>query len=356
MSASIQVKHLCLDVPNFEQRDREAKTWLQTLLGAATARPKRRFRRLLDDISFTVEEGDRLALIGSNGAGKSTLLRVLTGAFVPTEGELKVTGTRQALLNIKLGFKNHATLVENIYLRGTAMGIPSKQLRGLVHSVLDFAGLQEKAQDRLYTLSSGQRMRLGFAIATAVSQDIILMDEWLGAGDAAFLDRARERMNDRVAGSKIVILASHNAKLVKRICNKGLVLNGGRIQFYGDVDEAMETYKSQVKEAKGTKDDKKKKVKKAAAKKPAAKKDATKKPAAKPSTDEKAVDKTSSASKVAPAKPAKTDSPAKAAEKKPPADTAGNTDKAPKDSAVTPVQAERVKEEGPPTPSAPKAD
>ncbi len=266
MSASIQVKHLCLDVPNFVQRDREAKTWLQTLLGAATARPQRKFRRLLDDITFTVEEGDRVALIGRNGAGKSTLLRVLTGAFVPTEGELKVTGTRQALLNIKLGFKNHATLVENIYLRGTAMGISSKKLRDLVPAVLDFAGLKDKAQDRLYTLSSGQRMRLGFAIATAVSQDIILMDEWLGAGDAAFLERARERMNDRVEGSKIVILASHNAKLVKRICNKGLVLNGGRVQFYGDVDEALDVYKTQVKASKPAKSGatKKKKPKKKA--------------------------------------------------------------------------------------------
>lgn len=255
MSASIQVKHLCLDVPNFVQRDREAKTWLQTLLGAATARPQRQFRRLLDDINFTVEEGDRVALIGRNGAGKSTLLRVLTGAFVPTQGELKVVGTRQALLNIKLGFKNHATLVENIYLRGTAMGISSKKLRDLVPAVLDFAGLKEKAQDRLYTLSSGQRMRLGFAIATAVSQDIILMDEWLGAGDAAFLERARERMNDRVEGAKIVILASHNAKLVKRICNKGLVLSGGRVQFYGDVDEALDLYKTQVKDGKKAKKD-----------------------------------------------------------------------------------------------------
>lgn len=250
MKASIEVKNLCLDVPTFEQQQPEGASWTRVLLGAVVARQKRSFRRLLDDITFTLEEGDRLALIGRNGAGKSTLLRVLTGAYVPTEGVLKVNGTRQALLNIKLGFNKQATLVENIYLRGTAMGIPTKRVRELIRSVLEFAGLEEKAQDRLYTLSSGQRMRLGFAIATAVSQDIILMDEWLGAGDAAFLERARERMNDRVAGSKIVILASHNARLVKRICNKGLLLRGGRIQYFGDIDEALRMYKREVKAAK----------------------------------------------------------------------------------------------------------
>jgi lipopolysaccharide transport system ATP-binding protein len=250
MTTSIVVKNLSLDVPTFVQNDRDATTWLGTLLGAAVARPDRKFRTLLDNLTFTIEEGDRVALIGRNGAGKSTLLRVLTGAFVPTHGEIKITGTRHALLNIKLGFDKQATLVENIYLRGTAMGIPGKKVRELVRPVLEFAGLEEKAQDRLYTLSSGQRMRLGFSIATAISQDIILMDEWLGTGDAAFLERARQRMNDRINGSKIVVLASHNATLVKRLCNKGLVLSDGRIHFYGEIAQALKAYRTQVREAK----------------------------------------------------------------------------------------------------------
>jgi lipopolysaccharide transport system ATP-binding protein len=249
MTAFIKVKNVCLDVPTFEQQQPQGASWTRTLLGAVVARQKRQFRRLLEDITFTLTDGDRLALIGRNGAGKSTLLRVLTGAYVPTEGVLKVNGTRQALLNIKLGFNKQATLVENIYLRGTAMGIPTRRVRELVGPVLEFAGLEEKARDRLYTLSSGQRMRLGFAIATAVSQDIILMDEWLGAGDAAFVERARERMNDRVSGSKIVVLASHNSRLVKRICNKGMLLRDGRIQYFGDIEEALYTYKREVKAA-----------------------------------------------------------------------------------------------------------
>jgi lipopolysaccharide transport system ATP-binding protein len=250
MSAHIRVRNVSLEVPLYLQSDRSAKSWLQTLLGAATARPHREFLTILKDVSFDVEEGDRLALIGRNGAGKSTLLRVLTEAFLPTVGTVDVSGTRQALLNISLGFNAQATVMENIYLRGTAMGIHTSQLRSLVHPILDFSGLQELAQRRLHTLSSGQKMRLGFAIATSVEQDIILMDEWLGAGDAEFLKQARERMDDRVRGSKIIVLASHNNGLLKRICNKGMVMDKGRVTFFGPIDEALEMYKGMVTPAK----------------------------------------------------------------------------------------------------------
>lgn|GEM_PF-199610 len=249
MTASIRVKNLSLEVPLFLQSERTAKSWVKTLLGAATARPVRQFVTLLDNVSFSVDEGDRVALIGRNGAGKSTLLRVLTGAFLPTRGSVVLEGSKQALLNIKLGFNSQATVMENIYLRGTAMGLDSRQLRELVHPILEFAELQDMAQRRLHTLSSGQRMRLGFAIATSVEQDIILMDEWLGAGDAVFLKRARQRMNDRVQGSKIVVLASHNDNLVRRICNKGLVLSGGRVEYFGDVGTALDLYKESVRVA-----------------------------------------------------------------------------------------------------------
>ena len=256
MSAHIRVEDITLDVPLFVQSEREAKSWTKTLLGAATARPKRNFLRILDGVSFDAEEGDRIALIGRNGAGKSTLLRVLTGAFAPTQGKVSVQGSRQALLNISLGFNSQATVMENVYLRGTAMNIHGRELRELVEPILDFAGLREVSQRRLYTLSSGQKMRLGFAIATSVEQDIILMDEWLGAGDAEFLHKAKTRMNDRVHGSKIVVLASHNDALLKRICNKGLVLEKGKVEFYGPVDAALDLYKSSVRAAKAAMDQK----------------------------------------------------------------------------------------------------
>ncbi len=242
MGARIRVDRLCLDVPAFLQREREPTGWAGLLFGAAFDPPRRQLLRLLDDLSFEVREGDRLAILGRNGAGKSTLLRVLNGVYQPTRGRLEVEGSCQALLNISLGFNGEATVRENIYLRGIAMGLAGKFLRGQISQILEFSGLEEKASHRLRTLSSGQKMRLGFAISTSVQQDIMLMDEWVGAGDADFMRKARERMQDRVGGSKIVVLASHSTGLLRDICNRGIVLERGKLVHAGDITDALKYY------------------------------------------------------------------------------------------------------------------
>lgn len=242
--ASIEARNLSLVVPYYAQVEQAASTsWRATLFGAATSVPRRRFATLLDDISFTASEGDRIALIGPNGAGKSTLLRTLAGAFEPTGGSLRITGSRHALLSIGLGFKNEATVRENIYLRASAMGIPSASIRELVDPVLDFSGLKSVEDRRLLTLSSGQRMRLGFAVSTINRHDILLMDEWLGTGDAEFVRRARERMMDRVNSSKILVIASHSQSLLSSLCTRALLLNAGKIAFDGPVAEAFVEYR-----------------------------------------------------------------------------------------------------------------
>lgn len=242
MRAFLRAERLCLDVPIFLQREREAKGWGAMLFGAAFDPPKRRMVRLLDDLSFEVNEGDRLAILGRNGAGKSTLLRVLNEAYQPTSGSLEVQGSCQALLNMSLGFNGEATVRENIFLRGIAMGLRSSFLRHQIDPILEFSGLEEKSTHRLRTLSAGQRMRLGFAISTSVQHDIILMDEWVGAGDSEFMAKATERMLSRVGGSKIVALASHSVGLVRDICNKGIVLEKGRVMHYGDIASALKCY------------------------------------------------------------------------------------------------------------------
>lgn len=246
MTVYVRARDVTLDVPYYVQPERRGKSWMGTLLSAATAIPKRRFARLLDGVSFDIEDGDRIALLGENGAGKTTLLRVLTGAFQPTTGHVEVEGSRQALLNLGLGFNPEGTLHENIYLRATAMGIPAATVKGLVDSILDFAELNHLASRRLLTLSAGQRMRLGFAISMSVQHDIMLLDEWFGAGDFGFVRKARERLVDRVTGSKIVIVASHNMELARRLCNRGMVLDEGRLVFSGTVNESMTHYKALV--------------------------------------------------------------------------------------------------------------
>lgn len=240
--ARISAAGLSLDVPIFLQHERNSRAWVSLMLGAAFDQPKRKIQNVLSDVSFELNSGERLAIFGRNGAGKSTLLRLLNGAYLPTRGALDINGSRQSLLNMSLGFNPEATLKENILLRGAAMGLSSRVLATHMEDILEFAGIAEKANHRLKTLSAGQLMRLGFSISTSVQHDIMLMDEWVGTGDAEFLARARERLLGRVEGSQIVVLATHNLGLARSVCNKGMVLEHGRVLFFGDVADAIVEY------------------------------------------------------------------------------------------------------------------
>ncbi|WP_313644893.1 ATP-binding cassette domain-containing protein [Stenotrophomonas sp.] len=235
----LRALNIGLDLPTYTQEQRTIKASLGVLLQAALQPPKRKMRTTLEGISFDLSPGDRMAVVGRNGAGKSTLLKVLVGAYPPTRGMLEVSGARQALLNLSLGFNAEATLVENILLRGIAMGLKAKQANAIVEEVLDFAELTGKSGDRLRTLSSGQRMRLGFALATAVQHEILIMDEWIGTGDAGFVQKAQERIRSRVDSAQIVVLASHNFKLLGNVCNKAISLEDGRIRCAGEVPEVL---------------------------------------------------------------------------------------------------------------------
>lgn len=248
-SAFVSLQGVGFDVPMYLQNEnRRASGWSQLLLGAALDPARRRVATLLNGIDFQLGEGDRLAILGRNGAGKSTLLRILNGVYQPTRGTVAIRGSCQALLNLSLGFNAEATLRENIILRGVAMGMKASFLKRQAEEILDFSGLSEKSHHRLRTLSTGQRLRLGFAISTAMQHDIMLMDEWVGAGDAEFMRKAKERMRDRVGGSKIVVLASHSDGLLRDICNKGVVLEQGRLVYFGDVESAQEAYHGLLKE------------------------------------------------------------------------------------------------------------
>lgn len=250
MKPFIHAQNVSLELPLELQRDtgRADAGSLKAALGGRD----RFHRRILTGIDFRAEEGDRIGLLGLNGAGKTTLLRVLNGAFPPTSGRVERHGTTQSLLNPTLGFDDHATVVENVFLRGTAMGLRRRQLKAVLDDILLFAGLTEKAGHPLHTLSSGQRMRLGFATSTAIQPDILLMDEWLSTGDAAFLEQAQQRMRSRFHGSRIVVLASHSPALVRLLCNKAIVLDEGRMSYFGGVEGAMDAYRSIVSKASAT--------------------------------------------------------------------------------------------------------
>jgi len=240
-SAMILAQGVGLDLPLFTQsRSTAAVSGLS--LRSMLAPPKRTLRKVLHRFTFRLVAGDRLAIMGQNGSGKSTLLRVLVGAYPISRGKLEVAGDMQALLNLNLGFNPDATVVENIMLRGVAMGMRPVQISDVIEDVLDFAALHRKSGDRLRTLSSGQRMRLGFSLATAVQHQILVMDEWIGTGDAAFVTKARKRLQSRVDSAEIVVLASHNMKLLEKVCNKGLHVEAGRQAAFGKAKDVIESY------------------------------------------------------------------------------------------------------------------
>lgn len=188
--------------------------------------------RALDALNFEFQEGDRVGLIGHNGSGKSTLLRVIAGIYEPVSGELTVNGKVASMLSITMGMDMEASGLDNVYMRGRVMGLSNDQLDQIIDEVAEFAEIGGYLHLPMRTYSSGMTMRLAFAISTSVNADIILMDEWLSVGDADFVDKAQARMNNMVNNAKIVVLASHNHKLIEDQCNKIITLEHGKIVNY----------------------------------------------------------------------------------------------------------------------------
>lgn len=228
----IRAEHLTVDFPVFSQTHRSLKhAVLRATTGGrvATGTGNRTVVRALDNASFRFQEGDRIGLIGHNGAGKTTLLRVLSGVYEPTSGSLTVEGRVAALLDLSLGMDSEATGYENIYLRGALLGWRPRDLRDRVDEIAAFSELGEYLDMPVKTYSSGMMVRLAFAVSTAIAADVLLMDEWLSVGDAAFNKKASGRLDELVARSKILVLASHSTDLVQRVCNRVFRLEHGKM-------------------------------------------------------------------------------------------------------------------------------
>lgn len=190
----------------------------------------------LDGVSFSLAAGDRLGLVGANGAGKTTLLKVLYGIYEPTTGGVTIDGRVDALFNINLGFRREATGRRNIELRGLINGWSQDEIADRMEDIIAFSELGEFIDMPFKAYSQGMAARLAFAIATSFDPEILLMDEWIGAGDPAFQDKARTRMREMTEKAGIIVLASHNHALLSKTCNKVLELHGGRVKFLGDAE------------------------------------------------------------------------------------------------------------------------
>lgn len=191
--------------------------------------------RALQDVSLELVSGDRLALIGVNGAGKSTLLRTMAGVYEPCHGSVVRRGRITPLLSLGMGMHPDATGLENIQLLGMHLGIPPREVRLLTEEIVEWTELGAFIQAPMRTYSAGMVMRLAFAVSTAGAPDILLIDEWLGVGDAEFQVKAQNRMTAFVGSAGALVLASHDNKLLQRWCNRAIRLEAGRIVDSGPV-------------------------------------------------------------------------------------------------------------------------
>lgn len=200
----------------------------------------------LKDISFRLENGARLALVGANGAGKTTLLEILSGLIPPTTGDVVMSSEPTSLINIHIGVNAHASGHRNITLRGLASGRSHEEIDERREWISEFSGLGDFLEMPFATYSAGMKMRLKFAIASAFQPEILIMDEWLSAGDAEFRERATKRMSEIAEAAGILILASHSRPLLMKNCTEAIWLDEGRIREHGPVGEVFDNFRSTI--------------------------------------------------------------------------------------------------------------
>lgn len=236
---SIQLQSVELRYAATAFRDRSLKSAMARWLSRRSA-PRLEDIRALTGLDLNIGEGERVGILGHNGAGKSTLLKVVAGLYPLSAGTRRVTGAVRALFDLSLGFEPEATGRENIRYRGLLMGLTPRFLRAAEAEIVAFADLGDFIDYPLRTYSAGMQVRLAFAISTCVGGDILLLDEVIGAGDAAFMRKARDRIASLMAGSRIVLLATHDTGALRQVCTRALVLRRGRLLFDGPVEAAIE--------------------------------------------------------------------------------------------------------------------
>jgi len=243
--ASITIRDMSILFPIYHSESRSLK---KAVVAAATSRrlgedqKHRLVVEALRDISFSLATGDRLGLVGSNGAGKTTLLRSLAGIYEPVQGGITIEGKVTSLLDPGQGMNMELTGRENIRLRGLFDRLGQKQIAQLEEDVAEFAELGQFLDLPVRMYSSGMIVRLSFGMATAVKPQILLMDEWLMAGDAAFMEKAKHRLETMVRGAELLVLSSHSAPTIMQWCNRVIWMDRGRINVDGTPEEVLSAY------------------------------------------------------------------------------------------------------------------
>ncbi len=215
----------------------------KTVLSFLERKYRKPARKLvLDRIDLVVESGEKIGIIGANGSGKSTLLKIISGILKPTSGQVRVRGQIAPLIELGAGFDANLSVKDNIVLYGVLLGFSRKEMIHRAKAILEFAELEEHALVPIKALSSGMAARLGFAIATDVQPDILILDEVLSVGDERFKNKCKQRMEKLWDANATVLMVSHDLKLVRQSCQRVVWLDKGRIRFSGNTDEALRCY------------------------------------------------------------------------------------------------------------------
>ncbi len=245
----ISANDVSLFFPIYDHRRRSLRLSLmkRRLGGAIQLDPHNHMSvRGLKNVSFTLEPGDRVALIGPNGAGKSVLLRTLAGIYQPTFGRVTAEGTINTLFDVSFGFDHDLTGRQNLRRRCYIMGLRRREIDEMVESVSDYSELGPYLDMPMRAYSAGMALRLAFTISTSIQRDILLMDEWIGVGDASFVHKAQERLLNLTKSSHIVVLASHSEELLRNICNKAVLLFAGELVSFGPLDDVLKDYHEKI--------------------------------------------------------------------------------------------------------------
>lgn len=207
-------------------------------------------KQVLKEIDLVINPGEKIGIIGSNGAGKSTLLKVICGILEPTTGSIRVRGNIAPLIELGAGFNVDMSVSENIILYGVLLGYSKAEMKQRIYDILEFAELNEYAEVPVKALSSGMKARLGFAVATDVEPDILILDEVLSVGDAKFKKKSQQRIENLWNHSSTILFVSHSLEYVRELCDRCLWLDQGKVVFYGNTGEAIDRYLQTVEDDK----------------------------------------------------------------------------------------------------------
>ena len=239
MDSIIKVDNVSMHFRMDKNRTTSLKEWVVTFL-----RGKQQYEtfQALNDVSFEVKRGEIIGIIGRNGAGKSTILKVISGIYKPTKGKVITAGRVAPVLELGSGFDMELSGYDNIFLNGAILGFSEEFLKSKCNEIIEFSGLSEFIHMPIKTYSSGMLARLAFSVATVIEPEILIVDEILAVGDAAFQEKSRARMMEMMSGGTTVLFVSHSLPQMREMCDRCMWLDHGRVRMIGDTQTVCDAY------------------------------------------------------------------------------------------------------------------